>query len=219
MIAELIQTYSGLSAEATLYSQESVLGHVHYPNNFTFGAPFYLTAGQSQYTFSPQSVEIGFTDRSPNDKPASHIREISFNQQKYASLLRVKQELGFINSFEYIQLATHMRYYDMYEVGLGKAGIVYPIYCNDKLVAEIWKNCKVLDNLDQYTLIALTPVDMLHAYMLAAYADSMSYANRGQLMKRGIDITVYKTTNKHLLNMYQPEFHKYMGLDISKFAV
>lgn len=77
-----------------------------------------------------------------------HIHETSFNQQKYASLLRVKQELGFINSFEYIQLATHMRYYDMYEVGLDKAGIVYPIYCNNKLVAEIWKSCRVLDNLD-----------------------------------------------------------------------
>lgn len=60
---------------------------------------------------------------------------------------------------------------------------------------------------------------MLHTYMLVAYVDSVSYANCGQPMKHGVDITVYKTTNKYFLAMYQPAFNKYMGLDISKFAI
>lgn len=219
MNTELIQAYSGFSAETKLYSQGTQIGQVFYPNNFVFGTPFYLTAGRYQYAFGKRSVEVGFPFKSVDGKPASHIQDIYYDQHKYGHILRINEDLGFLHTYTYIQLETQANFYSMYEIGLGKAGNVYPIYCNGNLVAEIWKSCKVLNNLDQYTLIALTPADMLHAYMLAAYLESNDYANRGQVANKSTDICVYKTTNKHLLSKYQPAFHEHMGLDISKFAI
>ena len=206
MIAEVRQTVSGMRAEFLLLSREGTIGSACFPNNFLFGGSCSCSYRAESFVlqYHPNPPGHNLTRSAPDRRFVPY--SILHSGAPYGQLFGRFSRDGFFSRYEYDCLSFGTTEYEMFEVGLGKEGIVYPIYCNIVLAAEIDKDGTVYNNLDCYRLYALDEASMLHAFLLCLYLDARSFANRGEMMKNSVNKTFYLTTNKKLKAKYDPAF-------------
>ena len=207
MLCQVKQTASGMSASYEIISDAEQIGSAEMPNNFLFGTPcdiFFRDTGfhlKYLHTLSREREKNKATMR-------QHLPyAISKDGKNYGKMYAADSSGNIFTRFGYVCLELpDNTLFSMYTIGLGKDGIVYPIYRGDKLVAEIDKGCVVYNNLDAYSIFADDEEACMVSVLFCIYLDANSFANRGEIVKSGVSKVYLKTTNKRLIAKYDPAF-------------
>lgn len=208
MICDIVQTKSGFSAEFKMYVAGKQFSYAKLNNNVTFGGSweFYIDEAltyKTQYKFREQMGNIG---KKIEDKKFIPF-EIYNGYGEQCGLIFQKETGGFfLSRYPYYEMQLNNLVYTLYAVGMGKEGMKFPIYREEKQVALIEKSYEVHNNLDQYRSYALTTDDNMAACLLCLYIDSLMYSNRGQVVQSSVQKTYKITTNKELKSKYNPDF-------------
>lgn len=207
MLCQVKQTVSGMSASYEIISDAEQIGSAEMPNNFLFGTPcdiFFRDTGfhlKYLHTLSREREKNKATMR-------QHLPyAISKDGKNYGKMYAADSSGNIFTRFGYVCLELpDNTLFSMYTIGLGKDGIVYPIYRGDKLVAEIDKGCVVYNNLDAYSIFADDEEACMVSVLFCIYLDANSFANRGEIVKSGVSKVYLETTNKRLIAKYDPAF-------------
>lgn len=107
---------------------------------------------------------------------------------------------GFFKSagYHFLQFAG-MGYY-LYYVGFGEKGICAPVYKGNMQVAEIRKECTVIDDLHIFHIHLQQTVDLLAAIILCCYMYVITYYRAGERSKKGVQKKIVLTKNEYLLS-------------------
>lgn len=206
MVADVQQTVSGFTAEFEIIGQQGLIGTARFPNNFLVGGPCICLYRTEEYLlqYHPNSLSHNLF------RSARHRRivpySIEYCGQSYGELFGRISDGNIFSRYEYDCLSLGSTEYEMFEVGLGNSGIVYPIYRNGRLTAELDKDVTVYHHLDHYRLYAEDESALKNAVLLCLYLDARSFANRGQIAVSSVEKTFYLTTNKNLREKYDPNF-------------
>lgn len=206
MICEIKQVEADFSALFEISKDNDVVGAIEFPFNFLFG-----TASNIHYKDEVFHLQyLSKLSRFRRENKMQHKQFMPYiikrNDERIGTLYRTSSEGFFLTRYNYDCLEVQDGTYSMFEVGLGNDGIAYPIYFNDKLVAEIDKGCVVHNNLDTYVVYATDEESLKMAIVLCAYLDGAEFAHSGEMVKKSIEKLYYKTTNKSLLAKYDPGF-------------
>ncbi len=106
-------------------------------------------------------------------------------------------------SYEYIKCLYKEHEYTSYDIGLGMKN-VYPVYKEDKEIAQIEKDGKVYNDLHEFIIYCLE--DELLTVINAIYIYLGSYFITGQKVTKSYAKNYYKTTSKLLLSKYNPNW-------------
>ena len=196
----LKQTVSGFQAAYSLINNGAVVSSAEISNNFTFGGAVKAT--------SPLDGSLYHLLYKPLMNPApSAVPYVIYdsNNQEVGRFSILGGGKGF-KTYEYYKLEFLNNQYYIFEVGLGKDGIKYPIYCNDVQIALIEKDSVVYNNLDEYNIFAIDANAAFISYLSALYLDIVRYSNRGEVNKKGFQKYYVKTTLQELKNKYNPDF-------------
>lgn len=204
MLCEVKQTVSALYAAFSVLADGHAIGDALFPDNFLFGGPCVCHYRGTEYTLTYR-CEPG-RNLGKSVEAREYVPYAVAQNGVPCGQICNKQAGGFFTRYGYNAMDLFGVGYEMFEVGLGSDGIVWPIYANGRQVAQIGKPTTVRDNLDEYEICALDPVSELAAVLLCLYLDARSFARRGQIAHSSVQSMFYLTTNKTLRSKYDPEF-------------
>lgn len=110
------------------------------------------------------------------------------------------------SSISYTELHLYDRVFHIYEIGLGKEGMKYPVYEGGAQIAQIEKDPVVYDNLDAYTLCSLDDFGELAALLTALFLDFHDYRNAGERARGQKSVQYVYTRKQEVLAKYDPSF-------------
>lgn len=121
------------------------------------------------------------------------------------SIVKMREGTFFSVNY-YTELQLYGRVLKIYEVGLGKKGMRYPIYEGSIQLSQIEKDPVVLNNLDEYVLCSLDDFGEMAALLSALYLDFHSYRNAGERAYGKKSFQYVYTRRKEILAKYNPAF-------------
>lgn len=116
------------------------------------------------------------------------------------------REGTFLSANYYTELRISGRVLQIYEVGLGKAGMRYPVYEGGVQLSQVEKEPVALDNLDEYSLCSLDDFGELAALLFALFIDFHSYRNAGEHARGKKSFQYIYTRRKEIFAKYDPDF-------------
>ena len=209
---KLIQTKSSLSAAYELRKGEQLIARAEIANNFTYGGSCKVYRGEAlEYIIS---CELGITKASTRDKKAvkRQYKLTDAMGNEYGKIREIRVKTGFLSYYDYTELSLDGQgEYEMYEIGLGKEGMKFPIYRGNIQIAQLEKGTVVRNNLDEYDIYAKDEQAARIGWLLCLYKDITEYANRGEIVYKSAEVSYTRTMNKALLSKYDPSFAQRMG--------
>lgn len=106
----------------------------------------------------------------------------------------------------FFTITYHGQTYTIYEVGLGKEGMKYPIYFEGKQVALIEKEPIVKDNLDEYKLYYIDKSLEIICVILGLFIDIEHYRNLAHIRESKSSFEYTYTLNRKIKDKYDPNF-------------
>lgn len=206
MQGEIIQTVSNLSASYKIVESEREVGQATLTNNFVRGGTFEFTVYGKTFSmgYEPKAqIESWFRKKTEKED----VPYILYSHDEPCGKIAIRTSEGSVfTRYQYYGMEWNAHQYSMYEVGLGKEGIKYPIYDGNTQIALIEKDTTVYNNLDIYHVTATSEQSFLVTTIFGLYLDASSYAHRGEIVKKSVEKTYYLTTNKKLKAKYDPDF-------------
>lgn len=206
MVCTVKQVVSNLVASYVIEGESSQYGTAKFTQNFIIGSPCEIRYKDD--VFNLKYLSIVSKERMSKKGMAWRLPFlIQKGNATYGTIYGKNSEGSFLSRYGYECLElTSGQTYEMYEIGLGKNGIVYPIYRDGVVVAEIDKGCVVYDNLDVYTIYSIDEEAQKNAILFCLITDANSFANRGEIVKSSVSKVYMKTINKKLCAKYDPDF-------------
>lgn len=207
MLCQVKQTVSGLSASYEIFNGTEQIGSAEMPNNFLLGTPCDIFFKDTGFHLKYLPTLSGERKKNKVNLRQHLPYALTKDGKSYGKMYSADSSGNIFTRFGYVCLELpDNTLFSMYTIGLGKDGIVYPIYRGDKLVAEIDKGCVVYNNLDAYSIFADDEEACMVSVLFCIYLDANSFANRGEIVKSGVSKVYLKTTNKRLIAKYDPAF-------------
>ena len=113
---------------------------------------------------------------------------------------------GLFSSYQYHNLELFGRCYQLYSVGLGKAGGASCLYLGQQQLAEIDSGATVYNELYSYDIFAMDQDSAFACVLLCCYMYMRGCYRPGEKPKASAATYVSVTTNKFLKSKYQPNF-------------
>lgn len=206
MVFDIVQTESNISAKYEVRKGNSVIGFAELRNNFIHGGTFVFDILGRTYEMVYEPLQqIGSWLRRAKEKTDVPYT-VHENGELFGRISIKRSNGGLLKRYEYYSLETRSEAYDMYEIGLGKDGLKYPIYCGERQIALIEKDVTVYNNLDFYHISTSDDNAAIIATIFGMYLDASSYAHRGEFVKKSVETTYYLTTNSELKAKYDKNF-------------
>ncbi len=162
--------------------------------------------GCFQVRFDGMQIQMQPTDRrTASEAAGSLIQRSPFRPYIVAQndsrgvLFHDQISTGFLKSAGYHLLSLGGAVYYLYFVGFGEKGICAPVYRGNTYIAEIRKDCKVLDDLHIFRISVEEPADLLASILLCCYMYVITYYKAGEKVMRGVQKNIYITKNDYLL--------------------
>lgn len=206
MLCELKQTVSGMTAEFVLLAGGQAVGDARFPDNFLFGGPCLCRYRGSSFELTYRPAPGRNLGRPAEER--EFVPYLLTQNGAPCGQICAKEVKGFFSGYGYVAMDLLGRSYEMFEVGLGSKGIVWPIYADGRQVAQLSKGTTVHNNLDEYEICALDTGSELAACLMCLYLDARSYARRGQITTASVEKVFLLTTNKRLKAKYDPTFRE-----------
>lgn len=131
---------------------------------------------------------------------------IAINSCEIGTVYQTRYKAGLLHSFDYVQMRLAGRQYDLFSIGFGKDGAKAPIYCGDRQRALMEKPAVVYNDLHCYHITAADQDDGLAALLFCCYLYASSAFRAGNKVVRSVEKNYTHTTNKRLLEKYDPLF-------------
>lgn len=197
MIYNLKQTYSGFSAEYTLKFDDNTTYSVQVELNkiLIFKNNIHL------YTIFQKKI---FNISSSNCRIIRPMDVYDSDEKIIGRISKCRQNGWFKPSW--YQLDIYNQQFKIYEIGLGKEGIKYPVFVNDNQVALLEKSPTIKDNLDEYSIALLDNKQIIPCLIFGIYYDLMNFRNFGEFVKDKTETKYLYTMNKNIKAMYDPNF-------------
>ncbi|WP_394963941.1 hypothetical protein [Candidatus Allofournierella excrementigallinarum] len=207
MLCEVKQTVSGLRAEFTVLEGGQTIGSALFPDNFLFGGPCVLR-------YRDEELSLRYDPQPPLRNLGRPVEErtwapytVASGGQRVGEMCDKMARCGLFSRYGYTAMTLDGVPLEMFEVGLGKEGIVWPVWAAGRQIAQIEKGTTVRDNLDAYTLCSLGEWTQRAAVLLCLYLDARAFARRGQIAVASVEKSYLVTFNKALKAKYDPGFH------------
>ncbi len=113
---------------------------------------------------------------------------------------------SFFSQYQYMELSLYRAVLQMYEVGLGREGMKYPVYDGARQLALVEKSPVVCNNLDEYWIYSFDEFGEFASLLLSLYVDVLSYRNAGEYAVRKKETRYVWTRKKEVLEKYDPAF-------------
>lgn len=206
MIFDIVQTRSDTSAFYDAHHNERRIGSAEMPNDITSGGNCECTFRGEEYVmvYSPEQQAKGLFKSRKSKVGGSY--QLTRDGQDVGSLCIKDDEGGIFNRFEYYSMILDGHEYSMYTIGLGPAGMKFPIYDGDTQLAVIEKDVDVYNHKDVYTVYAQDSDFSRIAFLFCIYMDMYEFTNSRQTSSADHEQSVQITTNKKLKEKYDPEF-------------
>lgn len=118
----------------------------------------------------------------------------------------ISRRSGFFFARErYVDMTLLRANYKVYEVGLGKEGLKFPIFDGEQQVALIEKAPVITDNLDEYDIYAIDGAGELAAIVFGLWYDYNFCRNREYVTSKK-EIKFQYTLNERIKAKYDPAF-------------
>lgn len=184
--------------------------------------------GEGEIPCCMPKKSLYFTDCSGEEyelqfMPANEFKQIvtEFDHGNMAyEIIKQGQRVGYIcsqkrgsffNNYLFDQIEVEDKQYNVYFAALGQQGKRLMFYRTDggseTQVAEVWKSNEVINRLDEYFYQAINREDILPLGLFLLYFDfrrSRKYI--GERVSGSKEVTVSATTDKRLLEKYDPNF-------------
>lgn len=208
MIFDIIQTVSNLSASYEARSGEQPIGSAHLANNFLLGGTCDCEFLGEPYSLSYLPIQQAASWLKPRQEKTGVPYQISRGSQKAGDICVKLSDGGLLSRFEFFFMNLCGRSYCLYQIGLGKEGMKYPIYEGESQIALIEKNTTVHNRLDMYCVSALDSNAGLVSFLFCLYLDMKEFSNRGEVSFASVEKTYRYTTKKRLKAKYDPNFKR-----------
>lgn len=166
----------------------------------------YLFFGGEPYTLSYSQAKQAASWFKPRQEKTGVPYDISKNSQIIGDISIRVSDGGLLSRFDYYSMSLCGREYSMYKIGLGKAGMKYPIYNNARQIALLEKDVTVYNNLDTYHATTLDTNVGLVTFLFCLYLDMREFSNRGRIVCNSVEKSYCYTTKRQLKAMYNPNF-------------
>lgn len=108
--------------------------------------------------------------------------------------------------YEYYSYRLYDRVYEVYESGLGPDKHFYSLYYQGKTVAQIQKDDRVVNYLNNYSVYALTQQEMMTALIYTMFLEAGPNCHKGAAIDN-LDTNIpYYTRQKELQEKFDPAF-------------
>lgn len=167
----------------------------------TFDANITIRYQENEMTLTPGKSGLDIIASKPY-RPYT----IAFNANKKGLISQTSVKTGFLSSIDYhqIELGTHI--YEMYPIGFGNDGAKNPIYTSNRQIGLIEKDFVVINDLHTYMITCVDDYSALISLLFAAYMYLVAAYKPGVAVTQSVHKAFYKTTNKTLLQKYDPSF-------------
>lgn len=110
--------------------------------------------------------------------------------------------------YEYMKFRVFEHEYFVYESGLGPGKHYFTFYENDRTIAVIHKDDRVINYLNTYTLYSRNDEDMCYASVFTMYLESTAFCDRTGGLGNSIVDSPYYSLQKELRKKFNSEFLK-----------
>lgn len=135
-----------------------------------------------------------------------------------------KTDGNLLSRYKYYQVILDDQVYTIYCIGLGKEGVKYPVYTNNRQIALIEEKNISFNNNEEYYISTIedninSAIILFIGYLKTSERMSEEHnennnSNKGiDLGDIGVNIKYNKTLNEDLLSKYDPNFKKNNGLE------
>lgn len=210
------QTYTDKSIESVILDGQDRVGTSLLGESWLQGSAFLYSLYGEQFSLecsaNAQDVRSKYLPKNP--RPEYDIYFASRQGYPFCAIGVAKTDGPWFKQYSYYTANASDGCYTMYEIGLGKQGLRYPIFRDGIQVAVICKRGQDFDNLDTYEIIATSDRAVIMAVTLSMYLDADSFLRGGHVFKHThyegsyTTKTYYLTTNAGIMAHYNPDFER-----------
>lgn len=206
MILQLIQNRKDLfAAQFEIRRGENVIGNVFLKGN----------AGTNEAHIQGNFYEMNFEMKREKCRniEAKSFRPYVVRQEnaEIGAVYQTQHKLGIFKHVDFIQMTEKEKTYDLFPMSFGDEGGKCPVYCGQRQIAQIEKDCVVYNDLHEYQIFAedeksgfLALVFSLYMYVNACYKPGeKAYSSKSK--------TFSVTKEEYLLEKYSPYFKNHIG--------
>jgi hypothetical protein len=180
------------------------------PGRFEIGKATVLKSGRTaEIRFYDEPVKVSLEKMSETEDPVCAYR-ISRTGYSGTAMRKVGQAQG-ERYYTYEQLRFGELSYEMYPIGLGDYGIVYPVYRGEKQAALVTRPPWVDDGMYQFTVYVADGTDPVVPILLAMHLFVADFFRPLAALPPGRTNICAITRDLELLAKYDPEFEKQWG--------
>lgn len=208
MLCEVRQTVSGLRAEFAILEGGEAIGGALFPDNFLFGGP-------CACRYRGEELYLSYRRQPPLQNLGKAVEQrvwapytVARGGETVGEMCDKLARSGPFSRYGYTAMTLDGAQLEMFEMGLGRQGVAYPIWAGGRQIAQIEKPCVARDNLDACALCSLGEWAQRAAVLLCLYLDARAYARRGQIAVTSVEKRCLLTFNKAVKAKYDPGFHR-----------
>lgn len=205
MIINLNQTRSNLNMEYEFINEYNLIYKSSIPMKFIGREVLFSNNKEALYKLGfslKDNLKNGLSLGTNRGITPYSIKNIEGVEVGSVELRRTKLLFG----YQYYEINFESSLYRAYEIGLGKEGIVIPIYKDDMQIALIEKPTKVYDNKDTYTIYIEDGKYAIAVLLFSIYFDSVNFGHYNEVVYKTQSTTYTYTLNKELKSKYNPNF-------------
>lgn len=203
MYIELVQKNKELfAANFDIVEKQSVIGSLALQGELgSLDAFITMNYRGNEITLTPGARDFDIIAKKPF-RPYT----IAFNNINKGVICQTEIKTGILSKIEYHQIEMSGQIFEMYPIGFGNEGAKNPIFVGNDQRGLIEKDCEVINDLHNYKLICVDELSSIIGLLFAAYMYVNAAFKPGVSVTKSIHKVISKTTNKTLLQKYDPSF-------------
>lgn len=132
--------------------------------------------------------------------------KITINDVVKGIICQTECKTGLFSKYDYHQIEMDNKAYEMYPIAFGKEGAKNPIYVDGRQTGLIEKDSVVVDDLHTYKMTFTDDFTSILCLIFSAYMYVCTAYESGVVLKKSVYKDMGKSTNKKLLEKYNPNF-------------
>lgn len=203
MYIELVQRNKDLfTANFDIVEKQSVVGSLDLQGKLgSLDALITINYRGNEMTLTPGVRDFDIIAKKPF-RPYT----IAFNNVNKGVMCQTEIKTGLFSKIEYHQIEISGQIFEMYPIGFGNEGAKNPIFVGSDQCGLIEKDCEVINDLHNYKLTCVDEHSIIIGVLFAAYMYVNAAFKPGVAVTKSVHKVISKTTNKTLLQKYDPSF-------------
>ena len=140
------------------------------------------------------------------EKKAFRTYGIWRNDVAVGKIRQRESEGSLFHKYYYLELELPEASFSLYSIGLGHEGAVFPLYIGDRQIAQLEKDCIMFNDLHSFRIYCASEEDGAIAAMFCLFMYVNGGYKPGKKSLRFKSSVLGLTTNKELLDKYDPDF-------------